>query len=554
MSTSKNKFKILFYEDKIEINYQKEPPKIIKINWLNNKANDKLIALKAQISSNKSYRNTSFKKNFRRFLISSIHSVEIRWKGQYLLSIFRAELITEICESISKNKQFYIELYKLKNFLKLDIIFKKRYLNTPKSFLFYILSIFKRIYLLNRIIFLNQLKTYKNIYFINKFPDSNTLSITCFKRDWGEIYEIQKITNKSSKFIAIERSRPFGEKYIILKHNYFLSTKEILKSLSFLSIYLIKKIFKNKKRLENILKISSAILNLPFYIKTRHIAKKLYEINQFKTIISFSTWELNWAFFLEAKEKNIKTNILIGPIKDPTLHLYRRPGDQIFTKSPHIFKKKLTPRGRNIGGLLPSYAKKINKSLKNDNKKGIAWLENAVFPGKNNDLEIYEGLKYALKIAELSGKPLFVRFKPNIENNIQRKKFNSLISEFDVTIVVHDNKLDLLDLKNHCDSILWSFGSGFFKLLPYLPIIYLQNEPKYFDLDNSIYLSKEYNISSLRDIWGWKNADEAFKIYNLNSSNIQKEILNWRINTLEDNFDWQENQEEIKKSWLNLID
>ena len=71
----------------------------------------------------------------------------------------------------------------------------------------------------------------------------------------------------------------------------------------------------------------------------------------------------------------------------------------------------------------------------------------------------------------------------------------------------------------------------FFKLLPFIPIVYLQDKPRKLILQDSRFLSYEYSLSSLASVWGQTKPEDAFNIYTRNEYEIQKRLSDWKRET-----------------------
>ena len=95
---------------------------------------------------------------------------------------------------------------------------------------------------------------------------------------------------------------------------------------------------------------------------------------------------------------------------------------------------------------------------------------------------------------------------------------------------------------------------SFFKLLPYIPIIYLQDKPKKFVLENSDCLLDEFSFKGLLNEWGSKSPNEALYNYLNNHNNIQERLASWRSQSLKKHFDFTDDKLLLKKSWLKLVD
>ena len=121
----RNQLKLVFLKDSIKLNYFNFAPKIIKKDWLNSKANDLLISSKDNQFSGKSYKDTSYNKK-KRYLISLIHTVEVRWKEQHLMSLFRGKILEEECSKFTNNENYYLKVDGLINFIKTDLILKDK--------------------------------------------------------------------------------------------------------------------------------------------------------------------------------------------------------------------------------------------------------------------------------------------------------------------------------------------------------------------------------------------------------------------------------------------
>ena len=176
-----------------------------------------------------------------------------------------------------------------------------------------------------------------------------------------------------------------------------------------------------------------------------------------------------------------------------------------------------------------------------------------IFPGKNTAQEINESLIYAIKLATFSKKTLFIRLKPGTDSSSRKSDLMRILLNHNLKFVFHDEKLDVIELSNHCDSMVWTFGSSFFKLLPFIPIVYLQNKPKKLILQDSRFLSYEYSLSSLASVWGQTKPEDAFKIYIRNEYEIQKRLSEWRSETLNFHYKFTNNKNDIRKSWLKII-
>ena len=225
----------------------------------------------------------------------------------------------------------------------------------------------------------------------------------------------------------------------------------------------------------------------------------------------------------------------------------------LFTRSPYLLQSKLSQRGKQKGSILDSYIFKVKNNIENKNSEGIAWLENLICPGKNTAQEINESFIYAIKLATFSKKTLFIRLKPGTDSSSRKRHLEKIIVNYDFNFVFHDEKLDVLDLGNHCDSMVWSFGSSFFKLLPFIPIVYLQDKPRKLLLQDSRFLSYEYSLSSLASVWGQTKPEDAFNIYIRNEYEIQKRLSDWRRETLDFHYKFTNDKDDLRKSWLKTI-
>ena len=118
---------------------------------------------------------------------------------------------------------------------------------------------------------------------------------------------------------------------------------------------------------------------------------------------------------------------------------------------------------------------------------------------------------YAIKLATFSKKTLFIRLKPGTDSSSRKSDLMRILLNHNLKFVFHDEKLDVIELSNHCDSMVWTFGSSFLKLLPFIPIVYLQDKPRKLILMDSRFLSYEYSLSSLASVWGQTKPEDAFQ-------------------------------------------
>ncbi len=77
-----------------------------------------LIKSKDNKFSSKSYRNTSYEKK-KRFIISLIHTVEVRWKEQRLMSIFRGLILMEAFIKFMNDEIYNLDIKGLFHLLNL---------------------------------------------------------------------------------------------------------------------------------------------------------------------------------------------------------------------------------------------------------------------------------------------------------------------------------------------------------------------------------------------------------------------------------------------------
>tara|TARA_B100000579_G_C22822222_1_gene851270 strand:- start:1364 stop:2101 length:738 start_codon:yes stop_codon:yes gene_type:complete len=244
---------------------------------------------------------------------------------------------------------------------------------------------------------------------------------------------------------------------------------------------------------------------------------------------------------------------LTSPI-DNTIQLYKRSGDKIYTTSPKLLKK-ISERGHQKGHIILTHNHKFEDKEKRD-KNGLLWLENNSWAGRFTLAEIRLGFDYAIRIAEITNKTLYIRYRPGdgmSKDEKYKNYYRSMISKSSAKIIITDESIPLIEISKKCDSMIWTFGSVLYKLLPYIPLVYIQNKPNKFAIENSESLSLIHGYKGLRDIWGYKTPEEATKSYRNNHNNIREVIEQWRQITLDSIASNTSDLDQLKDSWLQMI-